>query len=165
MHRHTQAQHTHTHAHTQHTQHTPASNHPTSFPTADNVSEIQSNFTTHRESLPAMFIATPLEKVESIWTAPDPVPPILAHMRRVASKAYDVLSVQLDPPTRRRRAGEGEVPSQDIKVSLMFAYFSQSLSCIGFHTCIGVYLDIPLYCYSITLYCTVQHILCTYCTS
>ena len=75
-----------------------------------------------------MFIATPLEKAESIWTEPHPAPPVLAHMRRVASKAYVVLSAQLDPPTRRRVGeGEGEVPSKDMKVGLIFASFSQSL--------------------------------------
>ena len=63
-----------------------------------------------------MFIATPLEKAESIWTEPHPTPPILSHIRRVARKAYDVLSAQLDPPTRRE--GEGQVPPRDIKVGL-----------------------------------------------
>lgn len=86
------------------------------FPIADTISEIQSNFTSHRGSLPAMFIATPLEKAESIWTEPHPTPPILSHIRRVARKAYDVLSAQLDPPTRRE--GEGQVPPRDINVGL-----------------------------------------------
>ena len=65
-----------------------------------------------------MFIATPLEKAESIWTELNPTPPILSHMRRVARKAYDVLSAQLDPPTRWEGKGEGQAPAQDIKVGL-----------------------------------------------
>ena len=64
-----------------------------------------------------MFIATPFEKAESIWTDPHPTTPILCHVKRVARTAYDVLSAQLDPPTRRVGEGEGQVPPQDIKVS------------------------------------------------
>lgn len=84
---------------------------------ADSISEIECNFTAHRDRLPAMFIATPLEKAESIWTDPHPTTPILCHMKRVARKAYDVLSAQLDPPTMGVGEGEGQVTPQDIKVS------------------------------------------------
>lgn len=118
---------------------------------ADSLSEIQSNFSARRESLPAMFIATPFEKAESIWTEPHPTPPILSHMRRVARKAYDVLSTQLDPPTRRAGQGEGQVSPRDIKVGLSSIC---RLHCYWFTVEYTMYLGDQIYCI-----CTTQCVL------
>ena len=119
--------------------------------TADGISEIESNFTAHRDSLPAMFIVTPLEKAESIWTDPHPTAPILCHVKRVARKAYDVLSAQLDPPTRRAGEGEGQVPPQDIKVSDIWSICRFHCNC-NFGAVDLCIWNIIIYCICTALY-------------
>ncbi|XP_064627089.1 nucleolar protein 6-like [Lineus longissimus] len=56
--------------------------------------EIQTNFTKHRSSLPLMFIATPYDKLKSIWTLHKPTAPILQRLVLLAQESLNVLQSQ-----------------------------------------------------------------------
>lgn len=57
----------------------------------DNIVEIERRFTADRAQLPALFIATPSERENSVWTKEAPNLTILARVAFLASESLKVL--------------------------------------------------------------------------
>lgn len=60
--------------------------------TADEISEIKSNFTTQRSQYPSMFIVTPLNRITSHWTKSRPVYPVFNRLLLLAKESLDMIT-------------------------------------------------------------------------
>ncbi|XP_057214658.1 nucleolar protein 6 isoform X2 [Triplophysa rosa] len=63
--------------------------------TAADYAELKNDFVVSRESLPAMFIATPNDKTVSVWTKEAPSVQMLQHAVMLAAKSLQVVQAQL----------------------------------------------------------------------
>lgn len=68
--------------------------------TATEITEIRNDFIASRSSLPAMFIATPKDKKNSVWTKEGPSVQILQRLIVLAAESLRVLETQLTDPTQ-----------------------------------------------------------------
>ena len=62
---------------------------------AEDYSEINSKFTKSRSNLPLMFISTPQDKFQSIWTRKQPTAMILQRLVILAKECLSVLESQM----------------------------------------------------------------------
>lgn len=60
----------------------------------DGKHEIESQFDTHRGSLPCMFIATPDDRTKSVWTRDGPCPVVLLRLVSLAQRSLTLLEAQ-----------------------------------------------------------------------
>ncbi|XP_063051087.1 nucleolar protein 6 [Engraulis encrasicolus] len=75
--------------------------------TAADYTDIKNSFTAARESLPIMFIATPTDRNQSIWTRDGPSVQMLQRIIALAAGSLQVLEDQLTDPTH----------TQDVRVA------------------------------------------------
>lgn len=65
------------------------------FTAANDYADITSKFTKARTSLPLMFIATPQDKHQSVWTRKQPTPMIMQRLVALATECLHVLESQM----------------------------------------------------------------------